>query len=105
MAVTSAFGEPLRLWDLETGRLLGEFGGSVDADEAHYGDFHPTLPHLLVVSPPNEVRVFTLDIQDLAAIARSRLTREMTEEECQQYFHGSCASLRSLPRSSRGATN
>ena len=92
MAVTSAIKEPVRLWDLETGRLLEEFGGKLDGEAFHYADFHPSLPYLLVVSPPNEVRIYTLDLDELISIAEARLTREMTEEECQQYFFSPCTS-------------
>jgi hypothetical protein len=43
-----------------------------------------------VTSPPNEVRIYTLDIDELIAIAEAGLSRDMTEEECQQYFRRAC---------------
>ena len=49
-----------------------------------------SLPHLLVKTPQNEVRIYTLDIDELISIAMSRLSRDMTEEECQQYFRKPC---------------
>jgi WD40 repeat protein len=88
MASTAAFNEPLRLWDLSDGQLLGEFGSG--GSWVHIGDFHPTRPWLLVTSPPNEVRIHTLDIDGLIAIAESRLSRDMTEAECERYFRGPC---------------
>jgi hypothetical protein len=89
MAATSAWDEPLKLWDIETGDLLGEFGsGSLDGP--HLGDFHPTGSHLLVTTPPDQVRIHTLDINELVTIARSKLSREMTEPECQLYFREPC---------------
>ena len=90
MAATSSLGEPLKLWDLTSGQLIDEFGGDPGQSGHHYGDFHPTEPWLLVVSPPNEVRIYTLDIDELIAIAESRLTRDLTDAECQQYV-GACA--------------
>ena len=90
MAVTSSTGEPLRLWDLNTGRLLGEFGADLEGSD-HFADFHPTEPWLLVTSSPDIVRIFTLDIDELIGIAESRLTRELTAAECEQY-PGACAS-------------
>jgi hypothetical protein len=33
------------------------------------------------------VRVYLLSIEELVALARSRLTRGLTDEECQQYLH------------------
>jgi WD40 repeat protein len=88
-AATAAFDEPLKLWDLESGQSLGEFGPG-GFGNPHLGDFHPTLPHLLVTTPPNQVRIHTLNIDELVAIAEAGLSRDMTEPECQQYFRGSC---------------
>ncbi len=90
MAATGAWGEPLKVWDITNGRLLGEFGTGVPGD-IHFGDFHPTKPQLLVTTPPDEVRIHTLDPDELVEIARSKLSREMTEEECEQYFQEPCA--------------
>ena len=88
-AATAAFDEPLKLWDLESGQSLGEFG-SGGFDDPHLGGFHPTLAYLMVTTPPNEVRIHTLDVDELVAIAESRLSRDMTEAECQQYFREPC---------------
>ncbi len=34
------------------------------------------------------VRIYTTDAQELLALARSRITRNFTFDECQRYFHG-----------------
>jgi WD40 repeat protein len=44
-------------------------------------------------SSDNTVRVFTLDTQELVAQAQSRLTRSLSEEECQNYLSLSCANF------------
>ena len=81
--------EPLKVWDIELGEPAGQFGpGGLDG--VHIGDFHPSDPYLMVTSPPNVVRIHTLDIDELVAIAESRLSREMTDSECQQYFREPC---------------
>lgn len=87
---SSANGTPLQLWDLRSGEFLEAFGDFEDG--FHFADFDPdpSIKHLLVTSPPNEVRVYTLDIDELVQIAESRLTRDMTEAECQQFFRGPC---------------
>ena len=90
MAATASWSEPVRLWDLESGQLLGEFGVELEGRAIHNADLHPTLPYLLVTTPPNEVRIHTLDLDQLVAIAEARLSREMTEAECEQYFRRSC---------------
>ena len=89
-AATSARNDRLKVWDLETGRELGQFGGNLIGRLSNIGAFHPTLPHLLVTTPLSEVRIHTLDIDELVAIGRDGLSRPMTEEECKQHLHGSC---------------
>jgi hypothetical protein len=38
------------------------------------------------------VRIWALDIEDLLEIARTTVTRTLTDEECRQYLHvESCA--------------
>jgi WD40 repeat protein len=88
---TSAGGKPVSIWDLETESLVEEIGGT-DAGGFQFAGFHPdpSVAHLLVTSPPNEVRIYTLDIEELLAIATDGLSREMTEAECEQYFRGPC---------------
>jgi WD40 repeat protein len=88
MAATGSPNEPVKLWNFTTGRLIAEFGGITQFP--HDGVFHPTRPWLLVTSPPNEIRIYTLDIDELVEIAESRLSRDMTEDECQQYFREPC---------------
>ena len=39
------------------------------------GAFHPTEPWLLVASPPNLIRIHTLDVDELIEIGRSRFAR------------------------------
>jgi hypothetical protein len=33
------------------------------------------------------VRVYALKLEDLVALARQRLTRSLTDEECRRYLH------------------
>jgi WD40 repeat protein len=91
MAFSSTRNEPLKLWSLESGQLLGEFGGLPEQGWRNAGAFHPTLPQLMVASPPNLVRLHTLDVDELVDIARSRFTRDLTEEECVLYLRRTCA--------------
>jgi WD40 repeat protein len=90
MAFSSTRNEPLKLWSLESGQLLGEFGGIPEEGWRNAGAFHPTLPQLMVASPPNLMRLHTLDVDEVIDIARSRLTRDLTEEECRLYLRRSC---------------
>jgi WD40 repeat protein len=71
-----------KVWDLDTGQALGEFGST----NLMIGDFHPIEPLLYVPLPGDQIGVYTLDPDELMEIARSRLTRDMTVEECQAYL-------------------
>ena len=84
-----AAGEPARAWDIQTGRLIGEFGTPVDTslDGNWVGaTFHPTEPILYAEVDADQIGIFTLDSDELMEIARSRLSRDLTEEECQLYL-------------------
>jgi WD40 repeat protein len=79
--------ELLKVWDLATGEELGEFGTTDRMGAA----FHPTKPWLFVALPDDQIGVYTLDTDELMEIARSRLTREMTDEECEAYLREACS--------------
>jgi hypothetical protein len=84
-----ARGEPSKVWDLETGELVGEFGRSVGGDFVAAA-FHPTESRLYVEVDADLIGIFTLDPDELIQIAGSRLSRDLTEEECQLYLRRSC---------------
>ena len=46
--------------------------------------------NLLAAATNTEVRVWTMDIDELLRIAREELTRRLTREECEQYVPGAC---------------
>jgi len=85
LIATSSQSEAARVWDIASGTLLGEFG----TDETQAVAFHPTEPWLYIFTG-DTITAHTLDIDALIEIGQSSLTREMTEEECQQYLHESC---------------
>jgi len=85
MLATNAQGEPARVWDISTGRLLDEVGTGGSKAVA----FDPIKPWLYVAEG-NTITAHTLDIDALVALGRSTLTRDLTAEECQQYLHGPC---------------
>jgi WD40 repeat protein/serine/threonine protein kinase len=81
-----------RLWDVSTGRemlvLTGHAVGVTDLA------FSPDGARLATSSNDGTVRVYVLPIQELIDLARTRLTRGWTDEECHQYLHTpSCPSV------------
>jgi hypothetical protein len=85
--LSAAIGEPAKVWDLATGTLVGEYGTSGDIVAAA---FHPTEPILYAAVGDDQVGIFTLDADELMEIARSRLSRDLEEDECQLYLRRSC---------------
>jgi WD40 repeat protein len=74
-----------KVWDANTGKellnLTGHTGRITDVS------FSPDSTRLATSGQDGTVRVYLLKIEELVALARSRLTRSLTTEECQQYLH------------------
>jgi WD40 repeat protein len=74
----------VRIWDLSTGEPLQGIPLEGQAQNVEFVDER----HLLVT--PNEgpdVYIMTVDVDELLEIARSRVTRDLTDEECRTYLH------------------
>jgi WD40 repeat protein/serine/threonine protein kinase/DNA-binding SARP family transcriptional activator len=106
---TSSSDGTLRLWDVGTGRqtltLAGGVAGEVGAESkfcfrtlhlAYLGvggklAFSPDGTRLAYTAADGNVRVLALEIDDLIDLARHRLTRSWTQDECETYLHrGTC---------------
>lgn len=75
----------LKLWDAATGQeLLTLFG---DTGGMQAVAFSPDGTRLAGAGGDGLVRIYLLRIDDLAALARSRLTRTWTSSECLQFLH------------------
>jgi DNA-binding SARP family transcriptional activator len=73
------------VFDAATGTQLQTLPGHTSGV---YGvAFSPDGTRLLTASDDGTARVYLLRIQDLVALARTRLTRTWTPEECQQFLH------------------
>jgi WD40 repeat protein len=49
--------------------------------------FRPDKARFVTASHDSTARVYSLKIEDLAALAKHRVIRSLTNEECQQYLH------------------
>ena len=73
-----------RIWDAETGQeRMTLFGISIDAK---YPSFSPDGKHL-IVSGDDLTQIYMLHLEELVALAKSRVTRSLTDLECQEYLH------------------
>ena len=79
--LASAGGEGIKIWDSATGgELLDLPGGSTLVLFNRTGN-------RMFTSSDNGIQLYALKIEDLIALAKSRLTRSLTTEECQKYLH------------------
>lgn len=83
--LTKAHDEPVKAWNLASGEKLGEFG--IPSTDRVGAAFHPTNPWIYVALPGGRIGIYTLDTDELMEIARSRLSRDLTDEECQAYLN------------------
>lgn len=86
MIASTARNEPAKVWDAESGRLLAEFGsGEGNVSIA----FHPSKPSVFV-DEDGLITTHTLDTEELLAAARSSVTRNLTDAECERFLRRSC---------------
>jgi WD40 repeat protein len=82
---TTAEDGTVRLWDRDTGRqVLTLFGHD---DVAFSVAFSPDGRLLATSSPDGSVALYLLPIDEFVELARSRVTRDLTDDECRQYLH------------------
>jgi WD40 repeat protein len=77
----------LSIWDIETGRELLTLPGTGDVRFMPDGKRIWTGVWEPAGLMPRTVRMYTLDLAELIAIARTRVTRALTPEECQEFLH------------------
>ncbi len=81
---TTSSDKTAKIWDVQTGKeLLTLIAPSGLTGVA----FSPDGSQLAVAGRDGTTRIYLLHIEDLIALAKSRLTRSLTEQECQQYLH------------------
>lgn len=87
LIAASTGGRDTKIWDFQTGQELINLPGS-DALQ-----FTSDGTRLIMVRREDKalggdtVRIYALRLNELIALAKSRVTRALTTEECQQYLH------------------
>lgn len=82
---TASIDGTTQLWNAASGEELLTLGGHTSGVTGVA--FYPDGKRLATSSLDGSVRIYALDIQDLLTLARQRLTRSLTTEECRQYLH------------------
>jgi WD40 repeat protein len=86
LIATSSTDGTTRVWNATTGENI------LLLPTAGFVSFLPDGKRLAIGNASGEY-IFVLPIDDLVALAKSRLTRTLTTDECQQYLHvSSCPS-------------
>ncbi len=84
----------VRVWSTEDGHLVADLG---ETEVTYPGlDFHPNGRHIIVTGANGTIRVQTLDTTELLDIARSRLTRSFTDDECATHHIDPCPELETI---------
>lgn len=83
LLATLGFDGAVRLWDAATGEELLAIPGENNGPDL---GFSPDGRFLAVTSGSGKVIVYAVHLDDLLALARSRLTRSLTPAECQRYL-------------------
>ncbi len=74
-----------KMWDAATGEELFTLTGHTDAVLGVA--FSPDGTRLATASADHTLRIYTTSIDELMALARSRITRTWRLDECQKYLH------------------
>ena len=80
----------LAIWDVDSGERL--YTVEISDGVANEPEFSAAGSRLLVPAPSGTVHVLTLDVDELLDIARSRVTRSLTDQECRIYLGEACPS-------------
>jgi len=75
----------VKVWDATTGTVLHTLPGHA---AGIYGvAFSPDGTRIATASSDGTARIYLLRVEELIALAKARVTRALTIEECQQYLH------------------
>jgi WD40 repeat protein len=82
---SAAFDRQAKVWDVATGEELFTLYGNLS--NVFGVAFSPDGGELATAGADGTVRTYTLDLDQLVTLAQARLTRHLTEEECQKFLH------------------
>ncbi len=83
--VSASFDKLAKVWDVQTGQEIASLYGN--ASNVATTSFSPDGKHVATGGADATARIFTLQPDDLVTLARSRVTRSLTLNECQKYLH------------------
>jgi WD40 repeat protein/DNA-binding SARP family transcriptional activator len=82
---TASFDGFAKVWDVQTGQELMTLYGNTS--NVFGVSFSPDGEHVATAGGDGTARIYTMDMDELTELARARVTRALTTEECRRYFH------------------
>jgi WD40 repeat protein len=74
-----------KIWDVQSGQEVASLYGNTGQVGGVY--FSPDGTRVVTGGADGTVRIYAVPTKELVALAKSRLTRSLTTEECQKYLH------------------
>jgi WD40 repeat protein len=85
LLTSSSKDNTVKVWDMDAGKELATLYGQTGGLGGHA--FSPDGMHIATTDGDGTVFVYVVNIEDLIDLARSRVTRSLTTQECQKYLH------------------
>jgi len=82
---SASFDKFAKVWEVQTGQELATLYGNTS--NVFGVSFSPDGTHVATAGGDGTTHIYTLELDDLINLARSRLTRSLTGEECRKYLH------------------
>lgn len=82
---SAGFDRLAKVWDVNTGNELFSLYGNTS--NVYGVSFSPDGRSLATAGADGSICTYTLQLDQLIALARARLTRTLTNEECQKFLH------------------
>jgi WD40 repeat protein/DNA-binding SARP family transcriptional activator len=82
---TGSFDKLAKVWEVGTGQEIATLYGN--AGNVFGVAFSPDGKQLATAGGDGTARLYTLAVEELTGLARSRVTRPLTTEECRRYLH------------------
>jgi WD40 repeat protein len=82
---SAGFDRLAKVWDVKSGSELSSLYGN--ASNVFGVSFSPDGERLATAGADGSIRTYTLELDNLIALARIRLTRTLTDEECRKFLH------------------
>ena len=85
LLASASFDLLAKVWDVQSGEEMATLYGN--AGRVMGVAFGPDGTQVATGGEDGTVRLYAVQAEDLVALARSRVTRSLTREECQKYLH------------------